>query len=299
MIIYWCKNKSKKSHQVKLIENNSQSKTLINLSPTNYTSVSNLDLSSEIEEYIPDNKSQNYSFLSDDSDLMVHIILNNDDYCFHYQTSFLNNQNDIINSNLNLNENNMKLNFKNFTYLNIEFKKQIIINLFDKRKDYLFENIITLINLCKDDNNLFNLIYEKIKFHVIDIMKSNKNLEIFRKLFEIISIEDKINLIYLIVKNSNELLLDSRGYKILLLLISFQKINIINIILYFILQNFIMYCGNPFSSEVIKALYALGEKFISTQLNLQLFQNLNEISKLSYGMNIIIEAKKYINHEIL
>ena len=298
MIIYWCKNKSKKSRQVKLIENNSQSKTLINLSPTNYTSVSNLDLSSEIEEYIPDNKSQNYSFLSDDSDLMDHIILNNEDYCFHYQTSFLNNQND-INSNLNLNENNMKLNFKNFSYLNIEIKKQIIISLFDKRKDYLFENIITLINLCKDDNNLFNLIYEKIKFHIIDIMKSNKNLEIFRKLFEIISIEDKINLIYLIVKNSNELLLDSRGYKILLLLISFQKINIINIILYFILQNFIIYCGNPFSSEVIKALYALGEKFISSQLNLQLFQNLNEISKLSYGMNIIIEAKKYINHEIL
>ena len=122
MIIYWCKNKSKKSRQVKLIENNSQSKTLINLSPTNYTSVSNLDLSSEIEEYIPDNKSQNYSFLSDDSDLMDHIILNNDDYCFHYQTSFLNNQNDIINSNLNLNENNMKLNFKNFSYLNIEIK---------------------------------------------------------------------------------------------------------------------------------------------------------------------------------
>ena len=298
MIIYWCKNKSKKSLQVKLIEN--YSKNIQNLSPTNYTSNSNLDLSSEIEEYIPDNKSENYSFLSNDSDLMNHININNNDYCFHYQSSFLNSENNInSNSNLNLNEYYLKFNSQNFSNLNIEIQKQIIINLFEKKKENLFENIVSLINLCKDNHIIFNIIYEKIKFYVIDIMKSKENLEILRKLLEIISVEDKINLIYSIVKKSNELLLDKRGYKILLFLISFQKINIINIILYFILQKFILYCGNPFSSEVIKALYGLGEKFISSQLNIQLIENLNEISKLSYGMNIIIEAKKYINVEIL
>ena len=298
MIIYWCKNKSKKSLQVKLIEN--YSKNIQNLSPTNYTSNSNLDLSSEIEEYIPDNKSENYSFLSNDSDLMNHININNNDYCFHYQSSFLNNENNInSNSNLNLNEYYLKFNSQNFSNLNIEIQKQIIINLLEKKKENLFENIVSLINLCKDNHIIFNIIYEKIKFYVIDIMKSKENLEILRKLLEIISVEDKINLIYSIVKKSNELLLDKRGYKILLFLISFQKINIINIILYFILQKFILYCGNPFSSEVIKALYGLGEKFISSQLNIQLIENLNEISKLSYGMNIIIEAKKYINIEIL
>ena len=298
MIIYWCKNKSKKSLQVKLIEN--YSKNIQNLSPTNYTSNSNLDLSSEIEEYIPDNKSENYSFLSNDSDLMNHININNNDYCFHYQSSFLNSENNInSNSNLNLNEYYLKFNSQNFSNLNIEIQKQIIINLFEKKKENLFENIVSLINLCKDNHIIFNIIYEKIKFYVIDIMKSKENLEILRKLLEIISVDDKINLIYSIVKKSNELLLDKRGYKILLFLISFQKINIINIILYFILQKFILYCGNPFSSEVIKALYGLGEKFISSQLNIQLIENLNEISKLSYGMNIIIEAKKYINIEIL
>ena len=298
MIIYWCKNKSKKSLQVKLIEN--YSKNIQNLSPTNYTSNSNLDLSSEIEEYIQDNKSENYSFLSNDSDLMNHININNNDYCFHYQSSFLNSENNInSNSNLNLNEYYLKFNSQNFSNLNIEIQKQIIINLFEKKKENLFENIVSLINLCKDNHIIFNIIYEKIKFYVIDIMKSKENLEILRKLLEIISFEDKINLIYSIVKKSNELLLDKRGYKILLFLISFQKINIINIILYFILQKFILYCGNPFSSEVIKALYGLGEKFISSQLNIQLIENLNEISKLSYGMNIIIEAKKYINIEIL
>ena len=298
MIIYWCKNKSKKSLQVKLIEN--YSKNIQNLSPTNYTSNSNLDLSSEIEEYIPDNKSENYSFLSNDSDLMNHININNNDYCFHYQSSFLNSENNInSNSNLNLNEYYLKFNSQNFSNLNIEIQKQIIINLFEKKKENLFENIVSLINLCKDNHIIFNIIYEKIKFYVIDIMKSKENLEILRQLLEIISVEDKINLIYSIVKKSNELLLDKRGYKILLFLISFQKINIINIILYFILQKFILYCGNPFSSEVIKALYGLGEKFISSQLNIQLIENLNEISKLSYGMNIIIEAKKYINIEIL
>lgn len=298
MIIYWCKNKSKKSLQVKLIEN--YSKNIQNLSPTNYTSNSNLDLSSEIEEYIPDNKSENYSFLSNDSDLMNHININNNDYCFHYQSSFLNSENNInSNSNLNLNEYYLKFNSQNFSNLNIEIQKQIIINLFEKKKENLFENIVSLINLCKDNHIIFNIIYEKIKFYVIDIMKSKENLEILRKLLEIISVDDKINLIYSIVKKSNELLLDKRGYKILLFLISFQKINIINIILYFILQKFILYCGNPFSSEVIKALYGLGEKFISSQLNIQLIENLNEISKLSYGMNIIIEAKKYINIEII
>ena len=298
MIIYWCKNKSKKSLQVKLIEN--YSKNIQNLSPTNYTSNSNLDLSSEIEEYIPDNKSENYSFLCNDSDLMNHININNNDYCFHYQSSFLNSENNInSNSNLNLNEYYLKFNSQNFSNLNIEIQKQIIINLFEKKKENLFENIVSLINLCKDNHIIFNIIYEKIKFYVIDIMKSKENLEILRQLLEIISVEDKINLIYSIVKKSNELLLDKRGYKILLFLISFQKINIINIILYFILQKFILYCGNPFSSEVIKALYGLGEKFISSQLNIQLIENLNEISKLSYGMNIIIEAKKYINIEIL
>ena len=241
MIIYWCKNKSKKSLQVKLIEN--YSKNIQNLSPTNYTSNSNLDLSSEIEEYISDNKSENYSFLSNYSDLMNHININNNDYCFHYQSSFLNSENNInSNSNLNLNEYYLKFNSQNFSNLNIEIQKQIIINLFEKKKENLFENIVSLINLCKDNHIIFNIIYEKIKFYVIDIMKSKENLEILRKLLEIISVEDKINLIYSIVKKSNELLLDKRGYKILLFLISFQKINIINIILYFILQKFILYC---------------------------------------------------------
>ena len=85
MIIYWCKNKSKKNRPVKLKENNS--KIVQNLSPTNYTSISNLDLSSEIEEYIPDNKIQNYSFLSDDSDLIENMIYKNEDYCLNCQSS--------------------------------------------------------------------------------------------------------------------------------------------------------------------------------------------------------------------
>ena len=167
-----------------------------------------------------------------------------------------------------------------------------------KKKGNLYKNILSLINLCRNDNFIFNLIFKKISFSIIDIMKSKENLEIIVKLFEIISYEEKLKLIYSIVKKTNELLLDKRGYKILILLISLQKIKIINIILYFILQNFILYCGNPFSSEVIKALYELGEKYISSQLNTQLIQNVNIISKLAYGINIIIIAKKYNHNEI-
>ena len=49
----------------------------------------------------------------------------------------------------------------------------------------------------------------------MDIIKSQKNLEIINKLFEILSFEDKTNLIYKILKKTNELLIDERGYKII------------------------------------------------------------------------------------
>ena len=50
----------------------------------------------------------------------------------------------------------------------------------------------------------------------MDIIKSQKNLEMINKIFEILSFEDKTNLIYKILKKTNELLIDGRGYKILL-----------------------------------------------------------------------------------
>ena len=291
MIIYWCRNKFKKTHQVKVIENNYKVKQ--NLTPTNMSSVSNLNVSCGIEEFISDYKSQNYSFLSEDSDIINDIKIDNNNSYLRCEQSF-NNEFNIFDE-----SKEFKLNFENFKSLDMENKAKFIGNMFEKKNDFLYQNISYIVNLCKNDNRIYSLFIEKITFYIMDIIKSQKNLEIINKLFEILSFEDKTNLIYKILKKTNELLIDERGYKILLLLISFQKMQINNIILYFILQNFIFYCGNPFSSEVIKALYGIGEIYICTELNSQLVKNINEISKLSYGINIIIEAQKHFNIDLL
>ena len=290
MIIYWCRNKFKKTHQVKVIENNYKVKQ--NLTPTNMSSVSNLNVSCGIEEFISDYKSQNYSFLSEDSDIINDIKIDNNNSYLRCEQSF--------NYEFNLFDESkeFKLNFENFKSLDMENKAKFIGNMFEKKNDFLYQNISYIVNLCKNDNRIYSLFIEKITFYIMDIIKSQKNLEIINKLFEILSFEDKTNLIYKILKKTNELLIDERGYKILLLLISFQKMQINNIILYFILQNFIFYCGNPFSSEVIKALYGIGEIYICTELNSQLVKNINEISKLSYGMNIIVEAQKHFHRDL-
>ena len=290
MIIYWCRNKFKKTHQVKVIENNYKVKQ--NLTPTNMSSVSNLNVSCGIEEFISDYKSQNYSFLSEDSDIINDIKIDNNNSYLRCEQSF-NNEFNIFDE-----SKEFKLNFENFKSLDMENKAKFIGNMFEKKNDFLYQNISYIVNLCKNDNRIYSLFIEKITFYIMDIIKSQKNLEIINKLFEILSFEDKTNLIYKILKKTNELLIDERGYKILLLLISFQKMQINNIILYFILQNFIFYCGNPFSSEVIKALYGIGEIYICTELNSQLVTNINEISKLSYGMNIIVEAQKHFHRDL-
>ena len=293
MIIYWCKNKSKKRNEIKQI------KTPPKYINSNYTpmnnSISNIDLISEFNELNSNNKTINYSFLSEEPEFIKNISNNENRYLHSEKSSLFFKEYPLY---YHPNETIVQFTYESFQSLNHEDKIKLINEIFKNKKGNLYKNILSLINLCRNDNFIFNLIFKKISFSIIDIMKSKENLEIIVKLFEIISYEEKLKLIYSIVKKTNELLLDKRGYKILILLISLQKIKIINIILYFILQNFILYCGNPFSSEVIKALYELGEKYISSQLNTQLIKNVNEISKLTYGINIIIIAKKYNYNEI-
>jgi len=293
MIIYWCKNKSKKRNEIKQIKTPPKYIN-INYTPMN-NSISNIDLISEFNELNSNNKTINYSFLSEEPEFIKNISNNENRYLHSEKSSLFFKEYPLY---YHPNETIVQFTYESFQSLNHEDKIKLINEIFKNKKDNLYKNILSLINLCRNDNFIFNLIFKKISFSIIDIMKSKENLEIIVKLFEIISYEEKLKLIYSIVKKTNELLLDKRGYKILILLISLQKIKIINIILYFILQNFILYCGNPFSSEVIKALYELGEKYISSQLNTQLIKNVNEISKLTYGINIIIIAKKYNYNEI-
>ena len=57
------------------------------------------------------------------------------------------------------------------------------------KKGNLYKNIFSLINLCRNNNFIFNLIFKKISFSIIAIMISK--VEIIEKLFEIISCEEK------------------------------------------------------------------------------------------------------------
>jgi hypothetical protein len=276
MIIYWWKNLAKKSSQK-------------DQRPTKFKSMNEMTYVSpfSLQDFQPLN--QNLSLSIEDN-----FLLNNKSESFLSENSFL------IEENNDLTIKNKKnlISKDNFKELDYNEKKELICNIFQDEKDLLL-NILSIINLCKTDEELFNLIFQKINSNIIRFVKDEENLVLFKKLFEVISSDKKSDLINKILKRTNEFILDEKGHKIVLLLISFNEIRIINIILYFILQKFKFYCSNPFSSQIIIALYEKGLEYISKQLNVELIQNLNEISKFSYGKQIINEAKKYIERQSL
>ncbi len=276
MIIYWWKNLAKKSSQK-------------DQRPTKFKSMNEMTYVSpfSLQDFQPLN--QNLSLSIEDN-----FLLNNKSESFLSENSFL------IEENNDLTIKNKKnlISKDNFKELDYNEKKELICNIFQDEKDLLL-NILSIINLCKTDEELFNLIFQKINSNIIRFVKDEENLVLFNKLFEVISSDKKSDLINKILKRTNEFILDEKGHKIVLLLISFNEIRIINIILYFILQKFKFYCSNPFSSQIIIALYEKGLEYISKQLNVELIQNLNEISKFSYGKQIINEAKKYIERQSL
>ena len=276
MIIYWWKNLAKKSNQK-------------NQRPTKFKSMNEMTYVSpfSLQDFQPLN--QNLSLSIEDNFLLI-----------NKSESFLSENSFLIEENNDLTIKNKKnlISKDNFKELDYDEKKELICNIFQEEKDLLL-NILSIINLCKTDEELFNLIFQKINSNIIRFVKDEENLVLFKKLFEVISSDKKSDLINKILKRTNEFILDEKGHKIVLLLISFNEIRIINIILYFILQKFKFYCSNPFSSQIIIALYEKGVEYISKQLNVELIQNLNEISKFSYGKQIINEAKKYIERQSL
>ena len=284
MIIFWWKNQAKKSNQMKTNQVKFKSMTeMRSVSLQNFElPIKNLTLSFGERSFIR-NQENEESFLSEDS-------------------FFIDEEN---NKNGSINQNNNSFNIfssiisftkKNFKELSFDIKSKFINKIFEQN---LYKNILKIISLCENDEKLIDIIVKKISSNINQFIKSEYNLLIFTKLFENISFKNKSKLINKILKKTNEHILDEKGYKIILLLISFNQITIINIILYFILQKFIFYCNNPFSSQVIIALYASGAGYPSKQLNEQLIQHFNEISKFDFGIKIINEAKKHNDIKLL
>ena len=278
MIVYWWRNQAKKSNTINQNQVKFKSMTeMRSIYLQNFESPNkHLNLSIGDRSLIR-NQEQEESFLSEDSFFIDEKKNNNENITISHSSS--DNFSSII-----------FFSKQNFNDLSFDKKSKLINKIFEQN---IYKNILKIISFCENEEKLFDIIVQKISSNINQFIKSEYNLLIFTKLFENISFKNKSKLINKILKKTNEHILDEKGYKIILLLISFNKITIINIILYFILQKFIVYCNNPFSSQVIIALYASGAGYPSKQLNEKLIQNFNEISKFYYGMKIINEAKKY------
>lgn len=278
MIVYWWRNQAKKSNTINQNQVKFKSMTeMRSIYLQNFESPNkHLNLSIGDRSLIR-NQEQEESFLSEDSFFIDEKKNNNESITINHSSS--DNFSSII-----------FFSKQNFNDLSFDKKSKLINKIFEQN---IYKNILKIISFCENEEKLFDIIVQKISSNINQFIKSEYNLLIFTKLFEHISLKNKSKIINKILKKTNEHILDEKGYKIILLLISFNKITIINIILYFILQKFIVYCNNPFSSQVIIALYASGAGYPSKQLNEKLIQNFNEISKFYYGMKIINEAKKY------
>jgi len=278
MIVYWWRNQAKKSNTINQNQVKYKSMTeMRSIYLQNFESPNkHLNLSIGDRSLIR-NQEQEESFLSEDSFFIDEKKNNNEKITISHSSS--DNFSSII-----------FFSKQNFNDLSFDKKSKLINKIFEQN---IYKNILKIISFCENEEKLFDIIVQKISSNINQFIKSEYNLLIFTKLFEHISLKNKSKIINKILKKTNEHILDEKGYKIILLLISFNKITIINIILYFILQKFIVYCNNPFSSQVIIALYASGAGYPSKQLNEKLIQNFNEISKFYYGMKIINEAKKY------
>jgi hypothetical protein len=284
MIVYWWRNQAKKSNTINQNQVKYKSMTeMRSIYLQNFESPNkHLNLSIGDRSLIR-NQEQEESFLSEDSFFIDEKKNNNESITINHSSS--DNFSSII-----------FFSKQNFNDLSFDKKSKLINKIFEQN---IYKNILKIISFCENEEKLFDIIVQKISSNINQFIKSEYNLLIFTKLFEHISLKNKSKIINKILKKTNEHILDEKGYKIILLLISFNKITIINIILYFILQKFIVYCNNPFSSQVIIALYASGAGYPSKQLNEQLIQHFNEISKFDFGIKIINEAKKHNDIKLL
>ncbi len=110
---------------------------------------------------------------------------------------------------------------------------------------------------------------------------------------------EEINiLINEILKHTQEIIINENGYISILFLISLEKINIINSILYYILSNFLFYCTNTFSSIIICKILSMGSYFTNINLIPRIIENYNIISQYQNGIKIIKNAEKYFKYNI-
>ena len=286
MIIFWDKEEKKtlnKKNQIKP-ENEKTIITLIYPFPNELNNSNLFDLNE-----LNDSSEYNYSFVEEDSISIIDICkeINNNNISETRAIS--------INDSKNVMEkhiiNSINSSFKKENSFN---EKKIIdeINNFIDKQNLLIndEKIINLFNLCKGSELLHNLLFDKIISNLVFLF--NNKRKIYETIYKNISKEEKEILINEIIKNTPQLIINKNGYLVLLFLLSFRKINIINNIIYFISYNFVNYCFNDYSSEIICSILSMGFYFSTNFLNNLIKTNFELISKNENGIKVIKKARK-------
>ena len=282
MIVYWCKNNTQSSNKTNKKE---ETKTLIYPFPDIDTSL-NKSKSFDFDE-LNNSSNLNYSFIEEDSSSVIDIFneIESNNFSDTKSISTDENKNRIENMIINvlsLNEEN-KLN-----------EKQIINeieNIFSGNIALNEQKIFNLFHICKEKQYLKELLFQKIILNLVILINNNKHF--YEKLFMIISEEEREIIINEIIKNIPQLIINKNGYEVLLFLISFRKVNIMNNIIYFISQNFVFYCLNDYSSEIICSLLSTGMYFSINYLCEQININYELICKNKNGIKIIEIAQKF------
>ena len=280
MIVYWCKNNTQSTNKKNKIE---ETKTLIYPFPDLDTSL-NKSNSFDFDE-LNNSSNLNYSFIEEDSSSVIDIFNEIENNNFSDTKSISTDENKIRIENmlinvLSSNEDN-KLNEKQiFNEIENVFSGNISLNE---------QKIFNLFHLCKEKQNLKELLFQKVILNIVTLINNNKHF--YENLFMIISEEEREILINEIIKNIPQLIINKNGYEVILFLISFRKVNIMNNIIYFISQNFVFYCLNDYSSEIICLLLSTGINF--SNIKNQLKENLDFISQNENGMKIIEISRKF------
>jgi hypothetical protein len=282
MIVYWCKNNTQSTNKKNKIE---ETKTLIYPFPDLDTSL-NKSNSFDFDE-LKDSSNQNYSFIEEDSSSVIDIFNEIENNNFSDTKSISTDENKIRIENmlinvLSSNEDN-KLNEKQiFNEIENVFSGNISLNE---------QKIFNLFHLCKEKQNLKELLFQKVILNIVTLINNNKHF--YENLFMIISEEEREILINEIIKNIPQLIINKNGYEVILFLISFRKVNIMNNIIYFISQNFVFYCLNDYSSEIICSILSTGMYFSINFLSEQIKKNFELICKNKNGIKIIEMAQKF------
>lgn len=282
MIVYWCKNNTQSTNKKNKIE---ETKTLIYPFPDLDTSL-NKSNSFDFDEF-KDSSNQNYSFIEEDSSSVIDIFNEIENNNFSDTKSISTDENKIRIENmlinvLSSNEDN-KLNEKQiFNEIENVFSGNISLNE---------QKIFNLFHLCKEKQNLKELLFQKVILNIVTLINNNKHF--YENLFMIISEEEREILINEIIKNIPQLIINKNGYEVILFLISFRKVNIMNNIIYFISQNFVFYCLNDYSSEIICSILSTGMYFSINYLSEQIKKNFELICKNKNGIKIIEMAQKF------